>query len=130
MRVERSMMAGHRETPLVVRASLPRTFRGLGVFVEGCLIFTGAYLLSDVWKSPLEARQESVIGAGVLLSLAAILLFYLARPKWLDALARAEERGADLRRENVTAQEFDEPVQGRSVSKRLLEETERLPGPM
>lgn len=123
-------MAGHHETPLVVRASLPRTFRGLGIFVEGCLIFTGAYLLLEVWRSPLEARPESVIAAGVLLSLATILLFYMARPKRLDALARVEDMGADRRGGNDAPEGFDEPMQVRSMTEEFLKETERLPGPM
>jgi hypothetical protein len=40
--------SGRRKTPLVVRASLPRVFLGLGVFMEASLLFCGSYLLANV----------------------------------------------------------------------------------
>ncbi len=78
MRVGRSLMtAAHHGRPLVVRGSLPRTFLGIGIFAEVGLLFAGVYLLSEALRRPLEAQQGAVISAGVLLSLATVLLFYL-----------------------------------------------------
>jgi predicted cation transporter len=130
MRGARSMMAVHHGTPLVVRASLPRTFLGLGIFVVGCLVFTGMYLLSEALKRPLEARQEAVITAGVLLALATILLFYLVRPKRRDALASEEERGVELSSLESQLTLFGESVQARQRAEQDLEQADQLPGPM
>ena len=130
MRVGKSMLTAQNGTPLVVRASLPRTFLGMGIFVEACLVFLGVYLLLDSWKRPLEAHQSDVIFAGVLLSLASILLFYLARPKRRDALARVDrqDRGRKFVESPLTA--FGESVQSRQRAEQEMGEAERLPGPM
>jgi hypothetical protein len=42
--------AVRHNTPLVVRASLPRTFLGQGILVEASLIFAGVYLLAGALK--------------------------------------------------------------------------------
>jgi hypothetical protein len=130
MRAERSLMTAHHGTPLVVRASLPRTFLGLGIFVEGCLLVTGVYLLSESLKRPLEARQESVIAAGVLLSLATVLLFYLARPNRRDALAREENPQREQRSAEAALTAFGESVHARQRAEQKMETAEHLPGPM
>src|SRR5271154_7119478 len=78
-------------TPLIVRASLPRTFWTLGIFVEASLLFGGLYLLAEVALQPLEANQVSILSAGVILALAVILLVYLVRPWRKAALARMED---------------------------------------
>jgi len=84
--------ASHAEkTPLVVRAGLPRTFWTLGIFVEAGLLFGGLYLLAEVTLQPLEADQISILSAGFILALAAILLVYLVRPWRRAALARIED---------------------------------------
>jgi len=49
-------------------------------------------------KGPLEAQQGAGISAGVLLSLATILLFDLVRPKRFNALAKQEEANGEERR--------------------------------
>src|SRR6267154_1803599 len=68
------------KTPLVVRGSLPRVFLGLGVFMEAGLLFCGSYLLADAILQPLDAGTFSVLGGGLFLGLATVLLFYLAWP--------------------------------------------------
>ncbi len=73
MRAEREIAAIHRDTPLVVRASLPRTFLGLGIFAEAGLLASGIYLLMGDVKHPLEADPASMIAASVLLALATVL---------------------------------------------------------
>jgi len=67
-------------TPLVVKASLPRTFLGLGLFVEIGLLFFGCYLLSQAILQPLESGTTAVLGGAFFLSLATVLLFYLVWP--------------------------------------------------
>ncbi len=121
---------GHRNTPLVVRASLPRTFWSLGVFVEASLCFVGFYLLLEVLKNPLEVDQPSVIVAGVVLALATVLLFYMIGPKRADALANEEDRsvGEEMWREApLTA--YGESMQARKRAEEKMNK-EVLPGPM
>ena len=130
MRVGRSMPTEHHGTPLVVRASMPRTFLGIGLFVEGCLMFLGVYLLLDFWKRPLEAQQGNVIFAGLLLSLATVLLFYLARPNRLDALARVDREVREQRFVEASRTFLGESLQARQRAGQKVEEAERLPGPM
>jgi len=87
-----SSVSAHCRTPLVVRASLPRTFWTLGAFVEFGLIFCGIYLLAEACLKPLEADQVSVLSGGVFLALASVLLYYLIRPRSKQVLARPEAR--------------------------------------
>jgi type VI protein secretion system component VasK len=116
-------------TPLIVRASLPRTFWTLGIFVEASLLFGGLYLLAEVTLQPLEASQVSILSAGVILALAAILLVYLVRPWRKAALARMEDSlQAAPAEPPLTA--FGEAVRTRQEAERVLCETEKLPGPM
>jgi hypothetical protein len=97
MRSGRWMAAAHDNTPLVVRGSLPRTFWTLGIFAEASLAFAGIYLLVEALKRPLEADQAGIIIAGVLLSLATVLLFYLIGPNRFEELAKAELRSSEER---------------------------------
>jgi hypothetical protein len=56
MRMARPMAAAaHQSTPLVVRASLPRTFLGLGIFAEASLVFAGIDVLMEEMRRSLEA---------------------------------------------------------------------------
>jgi hypothetical protein len=79
------------EVPLVVRASPPRTFLGLGVFTETGLLFCRGYLLFKALWWPLEAGETAVIVAGLLRALATFLLLYMVRPGVSEALARPDE---------------------------------------
>jgi type VI protein secretion system component VasK len=118
------------KTPLIVRASLPRTFWPLGIFAEGSLLFGGFYLLTQATVRPLEADQVSILAAGVILALAGILLVYLVRPWRKVALARMEEslQAATVGESPLTA--FGEATRLRQEAERVLRETEHLPGPM
>src|SRR5271170_5897918 len=91
VRVEMKMQ--HDDTPLFIRASLPRTFRGLGVFVEVCLLFSGLYLLTDAIARPLEANQTAVLASAAILGLAIVLFFYLVWPLRRPALADRRDTG-------------------------------------
>jgi hypothetical protein len=79
------------KTPLVVRGSLPRVFLGLGVFLEAGLLFCGSYLLADAILHPLNAGTFSVVGGGMFLGFATVLLFYLAWPGKRGSISRREE---------------------------------------
>lgn len=125
--------AQHEKTPLVIRASLPRTFLGWGAFVEVGLLFCGAYLLLNAIASPLEANQTAVLAAAAMLALALILLFYLAQPMRRRALARSREnrRGGNKPiRAEVTLTNFGSAIQTRMNTAHALEHKRNLPGPM
>jgi hypothetical protein len=83
--------SGRSKTPLVVRASLPRVFLRLGLFLEAGLLFCGSYLLADAILPPLDAGTFSVVGGGVFLGLATVLLFYLAWPGRRRFISRREK---------------------------------------
>ena len=91
MRETNVVYAGVRgKTPLVVRGSLPRVFLGLGVFLEAGFLFCGSYLLADAILQPQEAGTFSVVGGGMFLGLATVLLFYLAWPGKRQSISRRE----------------------------------------
>lgn len=79
-------------TPLVVRGSTPRTFRGMGLFVEVSLLFMGVYVLAQALINPLTASQLDILGGALILSVAAYLLLYLLWPKPKEALRQRERR--------------------------------------
>lgn len=67
--------------PLVVRAGLARTFGGLAGFVVLTFLCSGLYILEDAFANPLEAGAAAVITGAVILALAAVLLFFLIKPR-------------------------------------------------
>ncbi len=79
------------KTPLVVKGSLPRVFLGLGVFIEVGLLFCGSYLLADAILQPMDAGTFSVVGGGMFLGLATVLLFYLAWPSKRGSMSCREK---------------------------------------
>ena len=123
----------HEQPPLVIRASLPRAFLGLGAFVEAGLLFCGAYLLINAIASPLEANQTAVLAAAAMLALALILLFCLAQPMRRRALARSREHwraGNRAKRPEATLTNFGTAIQTRMNAAHALEHKRNLPGPM
>src|SRR5208337_204008 len=112
MRIIRSASAvAHYKTPLVVRASLPRTFWSLGAFVEFGLLFCGVYLLVEVSLKPLEADLVSIMSAGVILALASVLLFYMVRPQRKRVLPKPDVP----RRSRSWSEELTLPAHGIAV---------------
>jgi hypothetical protein len=115
-------------TPLAVLGSSPHTFRGLGLFAEAGLLFCGGYLLAQVIVSPLKAGTGSVIGGGLFLALATVLLFYLTWPIYAKSFSRREET-------RVVGTEAPALMDGEALDVRadtrwLLEKDDDLPGPM
>ena len=103
--------SGRGKTPLVVRGSLPRVFLGLGVFMEAGLLFCGSYLLADAILQPLDAGTFSVVGGGMFLGLATVLLFYLAWPGKRGSISRREK--AALRPLEAPLVKYEEAAQTR-----------------
>jgi hypothetical protein len=129
LRVEAA--AKHERTPLYIRASLPKTFLGLGVFVETGLLFCGIYMLADAIAKPLEANQAGVIAAAAVLALALVLLFYLFQPLRKTALARAcETPRARAPEEHPPLTIYGKAMQNRIEATRALQHKVKLPGPM
>lgn len=122
--------SAHYKTPLVVRASLPRTFRSIGAFAEIGLFSCGVYLLVEASLKPLEADQVSILGASAMLALASVLLFYMVRPHRKEALAKP-----DTPRESWGSHEpsalaaGDGSAEARREAARALLEHQDLPGP-
>ena len=67
--------------PLAVRAGLARTFGGLAGFVVVTFLCVGLYILEDAFANPLNAGAAAVICAAFIIALAAMLLFYLIKPR-------------------------------------------------
>lgn len=87
--VDRAAVRG--KTPLAVRGSLPHVFLGFGLFLEVTLLLCGSYLIADAILQPLDAGTFSVVGGGLFLGLATVLLFYLAWPGKKRSMSRQNE---------------------------------------
>ncbi|HWY07994.1 MAG TPA: hypothetical protein VNY24_14120 [Candidatus Acidoferrales bacterium] len=121
-------ISGRGKIPLVVRGSLPRVFLGLGVFMEAGLLFCGSYLLTEALLQPLDAGTFSVVGGGLFLGLATVLLFYLAWPGKKGSISRREEPVE--RPTEAPVQEYGEAVQTRRQASWVTEKKEELLRPM
>ena len=65
---------------LVVRGGLVRTFGSLAGFLVVTFLFWGIHTLEDVFLNPLSAGDAAVTGAAFIITLAAMLLFFLIEP--------------------------------------------------
>ena len=116
------------KTPLVVKGSLPRVFLGLGVFLEASLLFCGSYLLADAILQPLDAGTFSVVGGGMFLGFATVLLFYLAWPGKRGSMSRRTE--AAMRPAEVAAVKYEAAAQTRRQPNWVADKKEGLLRPM
>jgi len=126
--VQRATLPARHHTPLAVRGSSPRTFRGIGFFLEAGLLFCGGYLLAETMLSPLSTSSVSLLGGGLFLALASVLLFYLLWPTYIRAIYRQE-----VMRNQRTDLFVKESASSRPPSAELpwkMENEEDLPGPM
>jgi type VI protein secretion system component VasK len=87
-------MSARHDVPLVVRASVPRTFLGLSVFTETALLVCGGYLLLKALWWPLETGEAAVIASGLLLAMASFLFLYMVRSGVSLALAETDDKEA------------------------------------
>ncbi len=82
---------------LVVRGGLARTFGGLASFLVVIFLCGGLYILEGALANPRDAGAAAVICAAFIITLAAMLLFFLIKPG-----NRPRTEGHDL--------SFDSPV--------------------
>jgi hypothetical protein len=67
--------------PLVVRGGLVRTFGGLAAFLVVTFLCCGVYILADAFANPLGAGDAALIASAFIITLAAMLLFFLLKPR-------------------------------------------------
>jgi hypothetical protein len=67
--------------PLVVRGGLVRTFGSLAGFLVVTFLCCGIYLLEDALANPLGAGGGALISSAFIITLAAMLLFFLVKPR-------------------------------------------------
>jgi hypothetical protein len=71
----------HQLKPLVIRGGLARTFGSLACFLAVLFLILGSYLLADALEHPLDAQATAILAAAFSITLAAILLFFLLKPR-------------------------------------------------
>ncbi len=81
MRAESIAPAAHHVKPLVIRGGLARTFGSLASFLAALFLIFGFYILGDAFEHPLDAQAVGVLAAALSIALAAILLFFLCKPR-------------------------------------------------
>jgi peptidoglycan/LPS O-acetylase OafA/YrhL len=82
MRAETFVRVGvHHVKPLVIRGGLARTFGSLASFLAVLFLIFGFYLLGDVFEHPLDAQATAVLAAAFSIALAAILFYFLLKPR-------------------------------------------------
>jgi riboflavin transporter FmnP len=67
--------------PLVIRGGLARTFGSLASFLAVLFLIFGFYALGDAFEHPLDAQAASVLAAAFSITLAAILIYFLLKPR-------------------------------------------------
>jgi hypothetical protein len=67
--------------PLVVRGGFVRTFGGLAAFLVVTFLRCGVYILADAFANPLGAGDGALIASAFIITLAAMLLFFLLKPR-------------------------------------------------
>ena len=65
---------------LVFRGGLVRTFGSLAGFIVVTFLCVGLYILEEAFANPLQAGAAAVITAAFIITLAAMLLFFLLQP--------------------------------------------------
>jgi len=91
LRVIHRTSHAHPSRSLAVRAGLVSTFGSLAGFVAVTFLCAGLYILDDVFANPRDAGAAAVISAAFIIALAAILLFFLIKPKRRLRTANADD---------------------------------------
>ena len=76
-----SRVSEHHVKPLVIRGGLARTFGSLASFLAALFLIFGFYLLGDAFEHPLDAQATGILAAAFSITLAAILLYFLLKPR-------------------------------------------------
>ena len=88
-------LSAHAPKSLVARGGLARTFGGLAGFVVITFLCGGFYILQDAFANPLTQGAAAVLCAALMITFAAILLFFLIKPgKRLRATSLESRAGA------------------------------------
>ena len=74
-------VATRHSKPLIIRGSRARTFGGLVGFLAALFLLLGLYLLVDTFEHPLDAQAAAVLTGALSIALAAILFYYLLKPR-------------------------------------------------
>ena len=83
MRAETLVRAApHQVKPLVLRGGLAHTFGSLASFLAVLFLLFGLYLLGDAFEHPLAAQTVAVLAAALSITLAAILFYFLCKPRY------------------------------------------------
>ena len=69
------------DRPLKLRGGLARTFGSLASFLALLFLLLGLYLLADAFENPIAAQAAAVLTAALSIALAAILFYYLLKPR-------------------------------------------------
>jgi len=88
-------VAAHHVKPLVIRGGLARTFGSLVSFLAVLFLFFGLYLLGDAFEHPLDAQAAGVLAAAFSITLSAILLYFLLKPRHAQRPRTARFRRAE-----------------------------------
>ncbi len=83
---------GRSPKPLVVRAGLGHTFGSLAGFLAMIFLCWGTYILEDAFAHPVDAQAAALIAAAFAITLAALLLFYILKPRRIAGIARHPSR--------------------------------------
>jgi len=96
---------------LVVRGGLARTFGGFAGFLVVVFLCGGLYILEDAFANPLAAGAAAVIAAAFIITLAAMLLYFLIKPgnraqmegpePSIDPAVRSSSDPAAVRQDNL-----------------------------
>jgi len=84
-------IAHHHVKPLVIRGGLARTFGGLASFLAVLFLLLVLYLLGDGFQHSLDAQASGVLAAAFSITLAAILLYFVIKPRHVQARGIAEK---------------------------------------
>ncbi len=87
--------AARHAKPLVIRGGLARTFGSLVGFLALLFLLLGFYLLGDAFAHPLDAQAAGILAAAFSITLAAILLYYLLKPRRSQRMRAARFRRAE-----------------------------------
>jgi hypothetical protein len=96
--------------------------------MEAGLLFCGSYLLADAILQPLDAGTFSVVGGGLFLGLATVLLFYLAWPGKRGSISHREK--LDVRPAEVASAKYEPAVQTRLQPNWVADKKEGVLRPM
>lgn len=75
---------------LVARGGLARTFGGLAGFLVITFLGAGLYILQDAFADPRNVGAVAVLCAAFMITLAAVLLFFLFKPPKTPRVSRRE----------------------------------------